>query len=316
MCLQRGSPPPCPVRQAPCSSRTLNSPLFLFSSTSRQMPHAARLAGIPMGCPPPLHTHMPVHTRSHILLSLQSLPTFPDALVSQLASTCSYILLKPLHPHPILASRYPVLKPLGLPSYSGNLVEPTPSQCTGLPPVASHQLRAVGVPAFTHPPNGSPFPLHRTICPFLPRVVPCALQRLQGSWAGRCPGSGGAGAAGWQNGGHVALAACRAAGDAEGPLLVGSLRGSHALTCSSGAHEVGSAEHRAGVGCAASPHREHQQSEGELLSALPTALARASAICIYVFAVRKCGDVHRCACWPWHRGCAWQTPVLPGRRAT
>uniref|UniRef100_A0A8B9M0U0 PDZ domain-containing protein n=1 Tax=Accipiter nisus TaxID=211598 RepID=A0A8B9M0U0_9AVES len=79
-----------------------------------------------------------------------------DALVSQLASTCSYILLKTLHPHSILASRYPVPKPLSLPSYSGDLAEPTPSQCAGLPPVASCQLRAVGVPVFTHPPSSSP----------------------------------------------------------------------------------------------------------------------------------------------------------------
>ncbi|KAF1460918.1 SH3 and multiple ankyrin repeat domains protein 2, partial [Spheniscus mendiculus] len=65
MCLRRGSPPPCPVHQAPCSSRTLNSPLFLFSSTSRQIPHAVRLAGNPHGLPSPppyTHTHAYAHT--------------------------------------------------------------------------------------------------------------------------------------------------------------------------------------------------------------------------------------------------------------
>lgn len=100
LCVQRGSPPQCPVLRAPCASRAPSSLLFVFSSTSRQIAHAARSAGIPLGCPPPLHTHMHMHTRSHDLLSLQSLPTFPDALASQLAAPCSCVLSAPLHPPP------------------------------------------------------------------------------------------------------------------------------------------------------------------------------------------------------------------------
>lgn len=168
MCLRRGLPPPCPVHQAPCSSRTPNSPLFLFSSTSRQIPHAVRLAGIPMGCPPPpyTHTHAYAHTLTRSAVTTEPTHVSRCFGIPACIYMFSYILLKPLYLHPILPSKYPVLKPLSLPICSGDLIEPTPSQCTGLPPGASYQLRAVGVPVFTHPPNGSLFALHRMICPF------------------------------------------------------------------------------------------------------------------------------------------------------
>lgn len=72
-CLWRGSPPLRPIYQPPCSPPLQNPLVFIFLCL-QQIPCAAGLAGIPTGCPPPIHTHVPVHTRHTLLCHYRAYP--------------------------------------------------------------------------------------------------------------------------------------------------------------------------------------------------------------------------------------------------
>uniref|UniRef100_A0A8C0B890 SH3 and multiple ankyrin repeat domains 3 n=1 Tax=Buteo japonicus TaxID=224669 RepID=A0A8C0B890_9AVES len=133
----------------------------------------------------------------------------------------------------------------------------------------------------------------RMICPFLVRIFPC-------------------------NGGHVALVACQAAGDAEGPILL-EPRSTMQLWCTRGWF-CRDRLFMAGTGQESDVLRAPTESIGRARGShsrhclLPWLML---LLFVFMFLLcKKCGDVYRCACWPWRRGCAWQTPVLPGRRRT
>lgn len=215
--MRRGSPPPRPIRQPPCPPTPPKLPCFYFPLPPAD-PLCCWISWRPHGLPSPrTHTRACAHP-SHAPLSLPSLPTSPDALVAQLAATCSSSPLKPLHPHPVLTGTYPLPKPLRLPSGSGDDVEPAPCRGAGLSPVAPCQLGAVGVLVSTHPPIGRSFPLRGTIRPFPLRVVPPGAAEASG---GLCQG--------WLAGQRpLALVGCRAAGGVEGP------RSSVQLWCTGG----------------------------------------------------------------------------------